>query len=156
LQTFGDESLNVGGGVFVPGRASAWEVDTSSGPGAVGGGCGNPLPTPPPSGLPAGLVVLARAENPADPGASGGEVVYYDHPAGGKVLSFGSITAGGSLVLDPVMQRMVRNLLGPPSVPIVPVSTPIGLVTFGVAALSFAARALRRLRRAETGRGVNR
>jgi len=110
-QVFGTASLNIGGGSYTPGRASAWEVDSSAGPGAVGGGCNAAAPTIPPSTLPAGLRVVARATNPTNPSRFGAEIVYYDHPAGGRVVSIGSLTANGSLVIDPILQQIARNAL---------------------------------------------
>jgi hypothetical protein len=110
---FGTSSFNTGGGSpsYSPGRASAWEVDSSAGPGAIGGGCNGALPPIPPSILPAGLQVVARAANPSNPARFGAEIVYYDHPAGGRVVSIGSLTASGSLVIDPVLQQIARNAL---------------------------------------------
>ncbi len=77
---------------------------------------------------PGNVTVLARGINPLDfmpPGASavypddeydwdgsgGGHMTYYDHPGGGGVFSVGSIAFGGSLVVDPVLQKTVRNVL---------------------------------------------
>ncbi|RIL07811.1 MAG: hypothetical protein DCC71_01630 [Proteobacteria bacterium] len=93
------------------GRAAALETDTSSGPGAVGEaiGCGGSALSTPPSALPAGLEVLARAD--VAPGVPGAELVYYDHPGGGLVLSAGSITFGGSLPVDPAIQGIVQCAL---------------------------------------------
>ena len=57
---FGDFGLNTG---FGNGKASAWEVDTSDGPGArtMPVGCAFEIDPSPDSPLPAGLEVLARA-----------------------------------------------------------------------------------------------
>jgi FG-GAP-like repeat len=89
---FGDSGLNTGKeGLNPNGKASAWETDTSrDGP------------------LPPGLVVLARASPPE------AEMTFYEHPGGGSVFSAGSIAFGGSLVVDPVLQQIVRNVLALP------------------------------------------
>jgi len=110
---FGDVGYNTAGGLF-NGMASAFEVDTSAGPGALG--CPSAcvpcsFSTLPSSSLPPGHTVVARAT--VTPGA---EIVHYDHPAGGHVVSIGSITAGGSLVVDPTLAQIARNALGPPVV----------------------------------------
>ena len=106
---FGDVGLNTGYG---NGKASAWEVDTSDGPGATStapAGCAmSPRPVPP-SALPAGLVVLAVGQ--PDAGGLGGRITYYDHPGGGFVLAAGSLTVGGSLVVDPVLTGLMANAL---------------------------------------------
>jgi hypothetical protein len=116
-ETFGNLSLNNGGGFYAPGGGSAWEFDTSLGLGARNGGCGPDAPSVVDYGLPAGLSLLASADPDPTPGerSKGGDIVHYTHPEGGSVLSIGSITAGGSLVVDPVLQRMVYNHLGPPT-----------------------------------------
>lgn len=44
-------------------------------------------------------------------GTGGAHMVYYDHPGGGGVFSVGSIAFGGSLVVDPQLQHIVRNVL---------------------------------------------
>lgn len=106
--TFGNSGLNTGYG---NGKASAWEVDTSNGPGAtaIPADCGTESGSPPPSQLPDGLVVLARGQH--DGVGTGAEMVYYDHPGGGFVFSVGSITFGGSLVVDSAIQQIMRNVL---------------------------------------------
>jgi hypothetical protein len=38
-------------------------------------------------------------------------MTYYDHPGGGFVFSAGSLTFGGSLVVDPVLSGLVGNVL---------------------------------------------
>jgi hypothetical protein len=84
---FGCSGLNTGKGKN--GMASAWEVDdTRNGP------------------VPDKLVVLARAE-----GVPGGEMTFYEHPGGGSVFAVGSIAFGGSLVVDPAIHQIVRNVL---------------------------------------------
>jgi hypothetical protein len=37
-------------------------------------------------------------------------MTYFTHPGGGGVFSVGSITFGGSLAIDPVLGRMLRNV----------------------------------------------
>jgi hypothetical protein len=105
----GDSGLNTGAG---NGKASGWEVDTTRGPGATGipaPGCLlDPAPVTP-SVLPDGLVVLA--EGAPDGVGPGAEMTYYDHPGGGFVFSAGSLTFGGSLVVDPVLSALVSNVL---------------------------------------------
>ena len=63
----------------------------------------------PPSVLPAGLTVLAVAE--PDARGVGADITYYDHPGGGFVFAAGSLTFGGSLVVDPVLNLLMRNVL---------------------------------------------
>ncbi len=102
----GAAGLNTSGGVY-NGAASAWEVDTSDGPGSRSLGCNSgPYPVIN-SPLPAGLQVLARA----NPSGVGGEITFYQHPGGGSVFAAGSITFGGSLVMDPQLQQLLRNVL---------------------------------------------
>ncbi|MGR6964403.1 N,N-dimethylformamidase beta subunit family domain-containing protein [Geodermatophilus sp. URMC 61] len=110
--TIGDVGLSRGhSGGKGNGKASGWEVDTSRGPGAtaVPTDCLlDPLAVPP-SALPEGLVVLAEgAPDGTDPGA---DMTYYDHRGGGFVFSVGSLTFGGSLVVDPVLGTLVHNVL---------------------------------------------
>jgi hypothetical protein len=112
-QTFGDYGLNTGYG---NGKAAAWEVDTRSGPGAIGlptrGNCGLEPVFVPPSTLPAGLVTLATGQNWLEAGVwKGADMTFYNHAGGGFVFSVGSITFGGSLIVDPKIQRIVRNAL---------------------------------------------
>jgi hypothetical protein len=107
--TFGSSGLNTGLG---NGKASAWEVDTSSGLGATSTtpvDCDLGSRVVPPSILPAGLTVLAVGE--PDAGGVGGDITYYDHPGGGFVFAAGSLTFGGSLVVDPVINTLMRNVL---------------------------------------------
>jgi len=132
---FGATGWNTGGGKWVgtfhagiysgvpaDGGASGFEVDTHAGPGAtlMPIGCGGNWSTAGASTdpAPAGVQVLAvGAMDPGsaiDPGGNPhnpGELSYYDHPAGGLVLSAGSITFGGSLVKDPVLNQLMRNAL---------------------------------------------
>ena len=105
---FGESGLNDGYG---NGKASAWEVDTRAGVGAtsVPTFCATEDSPIRASSLPDGLVVLAAGEHDGD--GPGAEMVYYEHPGGGIVLSVGSLTFGGSLVVDPTIQQLMRNVL---------------------------------------------
>ena len=96
---------------FGNGMASAWEVDTSTGIGATGipPDCATEDVVFPASVLPNGLVVLATAD--PDAGGAGAEMVYYEHPGGGIVFSAGSLTFGGSLVVDKTIQELIGNVL---------------------------------------------
>ena len=63
----------------------------------------------PPSALPGGLVVLA--EGVPDAAGPGADMTYYDHPGGGFVFSAGSLTFGGSLVVDAKLSTLVHNVI---------------------------------------------
>jgi hypothetical protein len=107
--TFGDSGLNTG---FGNGKASAWEVDTSDGPGATSTALADCAMSPrvvPASTLPGALTVLAVGR--PDARGVGGDITIYDHPGGGFVFAAGSLTFGGSLVVDPVMTTLMRNVL---------------------------------------------
>jgi hypothetical protein len=78
----GATNLNAGG-------ASGWEVDTIT------------------EFTPSGCELLAVGTN-GDPAAN---MVYYDHDGGGFVFSAGSMTFGGSLVVDSKIQQLVKNVL---------------------------------------------
>jgi hypothetical protein len=110
------------GGSTYNGGATGWEVDSMNGPGATG------LPDrcqmnlvedsrPPGHNTPlaAGQVELARSRNTdqADPSVSfdGASMTYYEHPSGGVVYSVGSVTFGGSLIVDPHLSTIVSNVL---------------------------------------------
>lgn len=90
------------------GGASGWEMDTSI-PGEAPAGVivdakgaddrGDP---------PANLQLLARGVND---GKVGGDMTCYDTLGGGFVFAAGSISFGGSLVQDPKLQIIVRNVL---------------------------------------------
>ena len=80
----GCTGLNFGG-------ASGWELDKVD-----------------PAGRPPGLVHLAKGTNPWRGGA---DMVWFPHPGGGAVFSVGSITFGGSLAVDPVLSRMLLNVI---------------------------------------------
>lgn len=92
----GAAGLNCGG-------ASGWELDKLD-----------------PADRPPTLVHLAKGTNPW---RSGADMVYFTHAGGGGVFSAGSITFGGSLALDPVLSRMLLNVLArfaqaaPPAAP---------------------------------------
>jgi hypothetical protein len=57
---------------------------------------------------PPGLVHLAKGANRW---GSGADLVYFPHAGGGAVFSTGSITFGGSLAVDPVLSRMLLNVI---------------------------------------------
>lgn len=104
------------------GAASGWEVDTSRGRGATGvpSSCDLvearlPPGGVPPSALPAGLVVLA--EGVPDGGSPGADMTYHDHPGGGFVFSAGSLTFGGSLVVDAALGTLVHNVIHRAGIP---------------------------------------
>jgi hypothetical protein len=80
----GESGLNMGG-------ASGWELDKI-----------DRWHKPP------GLVHLAKGTNA---GRCGADMTYFLHPGGGGVFSVGSITFGGSLAIDPVLSRMLKNVL---------------------------------------------
>jgi hypothetical protein len=79
----GQSGLNMGG-------ASGWETDKIDS-----------------RSRPAGLVHLAKGTNRWRGGA---DMTYFTHAGGGGVFSVGSITFGGSLAIDPVLGRMLRNV----------------------------------------------
>jgi hypothetical protein len=114
--TFGDAGLNTGSTSFGNGKASAWEVDTFDGPGALripgvleGNSCAMVDRSVPVASLPPGLILLARGR--FDGIGRGADMTYYEHAGGGFVFSAGSITFCGSLVIDPSIQKIVRNVL---------------------------------------------
>jgi hypothetical protein len=41
----------------------------------------------------------------------GADMVFYEHPGGGFVFSVGSLTFGGSLVVDSTIQQLMHNVL---------------------------------------------
>jgi hypothetical protein len=97
----GASGLNGGG-------ASGWEMDTSI-PGLAADGvivsCSGSDDRGSP---PANIELLARGTNTCGYGA---DVTYYAHPGGGGVFSAGSLSFGGSLVVDTLLQHVVRNVL---------------------------------------------
>jgi hypothetical protein len=60
-------------------------------------------------------VVLAQGQ--PDASGPGADMTYYDHPGGGCMFSVGSISFGGSLVGDPVLSGIMRNLLTRAGIP---------------------------------------
>jgi hypothetical protein len=105
---FGERGLNLGWG---NGKASGWEVDTRAGVGALSVPieCATEASAIRASPLPDGVVVLATAE--PDAGGLGAEMVFYEHTGGGIVFSVGSLSFGGSLVVDSTIQQLMRNVL---------------------------------------------
>ncbi len=84
-------NIPVGATDLTAGGASGWEVDTLS------------------AASPSEHELLAIGRNaPAFPGAN---MVYYEHAAGGFVFSAGSMTFGGSLVVDDKIQTIVANAI---------------------------------------------
>jgi N,N-dimethylformamidase beta subunit-like, C-terminal/Tachylectin len=98
----GQAGLNGGG-------ASGWEIDTSkpglAPPGVVVSGTSQEDDR---GTAPDGTVLLARGTNSSDYGA---DMTCWDTPAGGRVFSVGSLSFGGSLVIDSSLQTIVRNVL---------------------------------------------
>ncbi|MET0324594.1 MAG: N,N-dimethylformamidase beta subunit family domain-containing protein [Ilumatobacteraceae bacterium] len=88
---FGHEGWNIliGASGLTSGAASGWEIDRRA------------------TDSPPNTSVLAVGTN-ADFAA---EMTYYEHPAGGFVFSAGSVTFGGSLVVDGTIQRLLANVL---------------------------------------------
>jgi hypothetical protein len=41
----------------------------------------------------------------------GADMIYYEHSGGGFVFSVGSLTFGGSLVVDAIIQQLMHNVL---------------------------------------------
>ena len=80
--------------------ASGWEMDISQ-----------VLPGKAPGPAPANLQILARGINNGPVNNEGAEITYYDTPGDGFVFSVGSLTFGGSLVVDGQLQAIVRNIL---------------------------------------------
>ena len=79
----GKSGLNKGG-------ASGWEMDKTN------------------QYTPSNAVVLAKGTNPGNGGA---QMVFFTAPGNGGVLSAGSITFCGSLVVDTSLQKIVKNFL---------------------------------------------
>jgi Concanavalin A-like lectin/glucanases superfamily len=96
--TIGTRSLNGSGG------ASGYEFDANPDRSGLGNG---PLP---------GVTTLAsvfgqlNVEGLGDHG-HGADLIYWRRPAGGTVVNFGSIAAGGALAVDPAIAALVRNTL---------------------------------------------
>ena len=85
---FGESGLTGTNATAANGKACGWEMDEQG---------GNPPP---------GSIVLAEATG--YPGVS--QMTCWDR-SGGFVYSVGSLIYGGSLVLDPVLQQILRNVL---------------------------------------------
>jgi hypothetical protein len=94
--TFGSQGWNTSAGAasLFEGGASGWECDVRD------------------ENSPA-VELLAQGTNPlmTDGVAIRSEMVTYAHDGGGIVFSAGSISFGGSLLVDPMIQRIVRNVL---------------------------------------------
>ena len=71
------------------GGASGWECDSRD------------------SRTPASTLLLAQGTN-IGPAA---EMVTYDHPGGGFVFSAGSMSIQGAIPVDPVLQKVISNVL---------------------------------------------
>ena len=119
--TFGNSGLNnEENDGYGNGKASGWEVDTFNGPGAnrlkplyCGNYTQNGSVDMNASPLPEGLIILAKGQEEEEgefPG-KGADMIYYDHAGGGFVFSAGSLTFGGSLVVDSKIQQIVHNIL---------------------------------------------
>ena len=100
-QAIGAVGINGGG-------ASGWEMDTSIAGTAPDGAVVTAYVGNDRGVAPANLVLLARGMNA---GGYGADMTVYQTPAGGMVFSAGSLSFGGSLVVDPVLQQIVRNVL---------------------------------------------
>jgi hypothetical protein len=89
------------------GGASGWEMDTSLAGNAPLGAVVSANGADDRGSPPLGTVVLARGTNPG----FGADMTCYTTPAGGVVFSVGSISFGGSMVDDPGLQQIIRNVL---------------------------------------------
>jgi hypothetical protein len=85
--TFGEESLVTA--IQGESGASGWETDKAD------------------EFSPANGLVLAKGTNPE----GGADLFFYEHPGGGKVLSFGSMTSASSVLIDKKMAGIVVNFL---------------------------------------------
>ena len=90
------------------GGASGWEMDTSIPGTAPDGYIVSTTLGDDRGGDPPGLQLLARGDNAC---GYGGDMTYYRTAAGGFVFSAGSLSFGGSLVIDATLQQIVRNAL---------------------------------------------
>ena len=90
------------------GAASGWEMDTSIPGLAPDGVLVSAFGSDDRGSPPANLELLARGRNP---GGYGADMTFYRTPSGGGVFSAGSLSFGGSLVVDPTLQQIVRNVL---------------------------------------------
>ncbi len=90
------------------GGASGWEMDTSIPGLAPDGAIVTAFGSDDRGSPPANIELLARGTNA---GGYGADMTYYHHPGGGGVFSAGSLSFCGSMVVDTVLQRVVRNVL---------------------------------------------
>jgi hypothetical protein len=88
------------GSSLLDGGASGWEVDVQD------------------ANSPANVQLLALGTNPFTLNCSpypnipmAANMTYYEHPGGGFVFSVGSMSFGGSLVVDATIQQIMRNVL---------------------------------------------
>ncbi|NQY66764.1 MAG: hypothetical protein HRT72_03455 [Flavobacteriales bacterium] len=81
---FGEDGINGGG-------ASGWETDKIN-----------------PNLSPSNLDHIAKGTNPGDGGA---DMIYFETQNGGKVFSAGSISYGGSLIIDPIVSQITKNVV---------------------------------------------
>lgn len=90
-ETFGAQGWCVAEGArtLASGGASGWTCDSRD------------------AHSPANVVLLAHGVNMG----AGAEMVTYDHPGGGFVFSAGSMTIQGAIPCDPILQRIVSNVL---------------------------------------------
>jgi hypothetical protein len=96
----GTDGINGGG-------ASGWEMDTSIPGRAPDGDIVSAFGDSDRGRPPANLQLLARGTNPC----YGADMTHYETPAGGFVFSAGSISFGGSLIVDAQLQQIVHNVL---------------------------------------------
>lgn len=90
------------------GGASGWEMDTSIPGTAPDGVLVDCYGTSDRGSPPANIELLARGTNT---GGYGADMTYYRAPGGGGMFAAGSLSFGGSLVVDATLQRIVRNVL---------------------------------------------
>jgi hypothetical protein len=96
------------GATGLNGAASGWEMDTSIPGLAADGVIVSAFGSDDRGSPPANLELLARGRNS---GGYGADMTCYATPAGGGVFCAGSLSFGGSLVVDATLQRIVRNVL---------------------------------------------
>jgi hypothetical protein len=99
------DSIGVAG---LNGAASGWEMDTSIPGLAPDGVLVSAYGSDDRGSPPANIELLARGTNS---GGYGADMTWYATPSGGGVFSAGSLSFGGSLVVDATLQRIVRNVL---------------------------------------------
>jgi N,N-dimethylformamidase len=92
------------------GPASGWEMDTSQPGNAPAGHAVSATGADDRGKAPNNLEVLARGTNQGNEGDYGAETTCYE-TGGGFVFSVGSLSFGGSLVLDPRLQAIIKNVL---------------------------------------------